>query len=396
MTVGIQPRTITVPKRLLLGPGPSELDPEVARALSLPSLGHLDPAMVEIMQDIKRLLQYTFVTRNEATLAVSGTGTSAMETALANVIEPGDKVLVGIMGYFGDRLAQIAAKLGGQVIRVEAEWGKAIDPDTMIARIKEVTPQVVCLVHAETSTGVVQPEIEHISSAAHEVGAVLVVDTVTSLGGQPVKVDDWGIDVCYSAGQKCIGAPSGLSPITFGELALDKINKRTTPVSSFYLDLNLLRNYWDSQQYHHTISAPLVYALHTALDKIQQEGLENRWKRHEINQRAFLAGVESLSLDPLAEKDHRLNTLITIKTTEDIAERTIRQELLNDYSIEVGGGIGPFQGKLLRIGLMGYGSRREFIIQLLAALESILRKHGRPVPEGCSVAAAMKVYETAL
>src|SRR5687768_16128588 len=247
-------------KRLLLGPGPSEVDPEVLRSLTLPPLGHLDPALLQMMDELAEMLRGVFLTRNNLTLALSGTGTSGMEAALVNSIEPGDPVLVGVIGYFGDRICQIVERIGGVLTRVDAEWGRPLDPQQMRDAILRARPRVVALVHAETSTGVCQ-DLTEISRAAHEVDALLVVDAVTSLGGQPLHVDDWGIDLCYSGSQKCLGAPSGLSPLTISDRALKRISNRTTPVPSFYLDATLLSKYWHDRQYHHTISAPLIYSL---------------------------------------------------------------------------------------------------------------------------------------
>ena len=389
---GKPPSRNRVPKRLLLGPGPSEVDPEVTRALSMPALGHLDPVLLDIMQELADMLRGVFNTRNKLTIALSGTGTSGMEAALANVIEPGDPVLVGVMGYFGDRMCQIVERQGGKLTRIDTEWGTALDPQKMREAILRVQPRVVCLVHAETSTGVVQ-EIEEISRAAHEAGALLVVDAVTSLGGQPLKVDEWGIDVCYSGSQKCLGAPSGLSPFTMSDRALDKVRNRKTPVSSFYLDAGLLEKYWDERQYHHTISAPLIYSLHTSLSLLHEEGLEKRWERHNLNHRAFRAGIEAMGLSFLPPEEVSLWPLNAVVLPAGWDELAIRSALLNSHGIEIGGGLGPFKGKLLRVGLMGYGSQQAFVLQLLASLESVLNAQGGGISQGAALPAAMRVYE---
>ena len=381
----------TVPKRLLLGPGPSEVDPEVLRALTMPPLGHLDPALLDMMSDLQEQLRGAFLTGNKVTLAISGTGTSGMEAALVNMIEQGDRVLVGVTGYFGERLAEIARRCGGEVSRVEVVWGDMLDPGAVRDAIRETRPKVVCMVHAETSTGVYQ-DLAGVADAAHEAGALLVVDAVTSLGGQPLRVDDWGIDVCYSGSQKCLGAPSGLAPITFSDRALERIRERKTPVKSFYLDALLLEKYWDDRQYHHTISAPLIYALHEALGLLHAEGLEARWDRHRHNHEALRAGIEALGLKYLPEEKHGLWPLNAVLVPDGLDEMVIRQALLKEHSIEIGGGLGPLKGKLLRIGLMGYGAQQIFVLQLLAALEIVLWDKGHRAPAGAGVQAAMQVY----
>jgi alanine-glyoxylate transaminase/serine-glyoxylate transaminase/serine-pyruvate transaminase len=385
------PAQNTVPKRLLLGPGPSEVDPEVLRTLTMPPLGHLDPALLEMMSDLQERLRGAFRTRNKVTLAISGTGTSGMEAALVNTIEPGDPVLVGVIGYFGERLAEIARRCGAEVHRIEAEWGHMLDPDAVRDAIRETRPKVVCIVHAETSTGVYQ-DLTGIAEASHSAGALLVVDAVTSLGGQPLEVDKWGIDVCYSGSQKCLGAPSGLAPITFSERAVERIRERMTPVPSFYLDALLLEKYWDDRQYHHTISAPLIYSLHAALGLLHAEGLEARWDRHRHNHDALRAGIEALGLGYLPGEKHSLWPLNAVLVPGGLDEMAIRQALLKEHSIEIGGGLGPLKGKLLRIGLMGYGAQQAFVLQLLASLEIVLWDKGHRADAGAGVQAAMKIY----
>jgi alanine-glyoxylate transaminase / serine-glyoxylate transaminase / serine-pyruvate transaminase len=384
------PSPANPPKRLLMGPGPSEVDPEVLRALLMPPLGHLDPALLQIMQELEDMLRGVFGTRNRVTLAISGTGTAGMEAALANTVEPGAHVVVGVIGYFGDRLCQIAERLGGVVTRVEGEWGKPLYAEQMWEAIQRVRPSVVCAVHAETSTGVRQ-DLTGIASAAREVDALLVVDAVTSLGGQPLLVDEWGIDVCYSGSQKCLGAPSGLSPFTINDRALERAARRTRPVPSFYLDAALLHRYWGERQYHHTISAPLIYSLHTALRLLHTEGLENRWERHRRSHLAFRAGVEAMGLGLLPDEEWSLWPLNAILLPEGLDELALRSHLLNRHGIEVGGGLGPLKGKLLRVGLMGYGAQEGFVLHLLAALEETLRSFGLSISPGSGVAAALGV-----
>lgn len=384
------PAPASPPKRLLMGPGPSEVDPEVLRSLLMPPLGHLDPALLQIMQEIEDMLRAVFATRNRVTLAISGTGTAGMEAALANTVEPGAHVVVGVIGYFGDRLCQIAERLGGVVTRVEGEWGRPLYAEAMWEAIQRVRPRVVCAVHAETSTGVRQ-DLTDIAAAAHEVDALFVVDAVTSLGGQPLLVDEWGIDVCYSGSQKCLGAPSGLSPFTINDRALERAAQRTRPVPSFYLDAALLHRYWDERQYHHTISAPLIYSLHTALRLLHTEGLENRWERHRRSHLAFRAGAEAMGLSFLPDEEWSLWPLNAILLPEGLDELELRAHLLNRHGIEVGGGLGPLKGRLLRVGLMGYGAQEGFVLHLLGALEETLRSFGLSIPPGAGVAAALGI-----
>lgn len=381
----------TVPKRLLLGPGPSEVDPEVLRALILPPLGHLDPALLAIMGELQDQLRGVFKTSNPVTLALSGTGTSGMEAALLNTIEPGDTVLVGVMGYFGERMCEIASRAGATVQRVDAEWGTPVNTDKLRDAIRTHKPRVVALVHAETSTGVVQ-DLTGIAEVAHEVDALLVVDAVTSLGGQPIIVDEWGIDVCYSGSQKCLGAPSGLAPITFNARALDRIAARKEPIHSFYLDIQLLTKYWQDRQYHHTISAPLIYSLHTALTLLHAETLEARWARHQLNHKAFRKGTSAMGLSFLPQESYSLWPLNAVKLAPNQDEMQIRAALLKDHDIEIGGGLGPLKGKLLRVGLMGYGAQKENVLQLLAALEMVLWTMGHKNDTGAGLQAAMQIY----
>jgi alanine-glyoxylate transaminase/serine-glyoxylate transaminase/serine-pyruvate transaminase len=382
------------PKRLLLGPGPSEVDPTVLQALALPPLGHLDPALLQLMADLQNQLRAVFQTRNEVTLAVSGTGSAGMEAALLNTVAPGDTVLVGVMGYFGERLCAVAERLGGKIHRVEGEWGRPLDPQRLAAEIRKTRPQVVALVHAETSTGVLQP-LDGIGEAAHEVDALLVLDTVTSLGGHPVQVDAWGVDACYSGSQKCLGAPSGLAPFTINDRALARLRGRATPPAGYYLDANLLAGYWDAHQYHHTISAPLIYALYTALRLLEIEGLERRWARHQLQHRAFRAGCEALGLSFLPDESYSLWPLNAVRVPEGLDDMQARAALRDHHNIEIGGGIGPLKGKIWRIGLMGYGARQEFVLELLGALELMLKTHGHAATAGAGVAGAMAVYAQA-
>jgi len=324
-----------------------------------------------IMADTQEMLRGVFRTTNRFTIALSGTGTSGMEAALLNSVEPGSHVVIGVMGYFGERMCQIAERLGAVVTRVDAPWGRQLDAQEMRDAIMRTKPAVVCAVHAETSTGVCQDLVD-IADAAHDVDALFLVDAVTSLGGQPLLVDEWGIDICYSGSQKCLGAPSGLAPFTMNERALDRLRSRKNSVPGFYLDALLLAKYWEEKQYHHTISASLIYALSTALQLLHAEGLEARWERHRKNHLLFRNGIEAMGLDFLPEEKYSLWPLNAILLPENIDEMGVRSRLLTEHGIEIGGGLGPLKGKLLRVGLMGYGSREEYVITLLSALKTVL------------------------
>jgi alanine-glyoxylate transaminase / serine-glyoxylate transaminase / serine-pyruvate transaminase len=369
--------------RLLLGPGPSPVSPRVQRAMATPVLGHLDPALLAIMDDVRARLGRLFrAPEGSLALAVSGTGTAAMETCLANLVEPGRRVLVVVNGYFGDRLADIAKRLGATVQTVTGEWGRGIDPAAVSDAIAAGRPHLVAIVHAETSTGVLNP-VAPVADAARSYDALTLVDTVTSLGGMPVDVSSWGIDACYSGSQKCLGAPSGLAPVLFTPRALS----RRVASRSYYLDLAQLEGYWVEHRYHHTIAATLVYALAEALAEIEEEGLEARWARHERHHRAFAAGLHALGLELLPPERERLWTLHTVRVPAGVDEARIRRDLRDQYSIEIGAGIGPLAGRIWRIGLMGAGSTLSTIVVLLGALEQLLRQQGARVPSSAIAAA---------
>jgi alanine-glyoxylate transaminase/serine-glyoxylate transaminase/serine-pyruvate transaminase len=341
--------------------------------MATPLVGHLDPDFVAIMADVRELLRFVFQTRNELTLAVPGTGTSAMEAALSNLIEPGDKVLACVHGYFGERLAEIAARHGAVVRRLERPWGEVFDPDEIIREVAEGRPKLVTLVHAETSTGALQPQIRAIADGCHEDDALLVLDCVTSLGGVPVEVDAWDIDVAYSAAQKGLSAPPGLSPITVGERALKVMARRKTPPPVFYLDLNLLDRYWsDKPVYHHTAPISTMYALREALRLVQEEGLSQRFVRHRQNAERLWKGLEDLDLALLVPPATRLVTLTTPLVPLGVDDGEVRKRLLEEFKIEIAGGFGPLAGKVWRIGLMGYSSQHENVLLLLAAFEELL------------------------
>jgi alanine-glyoxylate transaminase/serine-glyoxylate transaminase/serine-pyruvate transaminase len=355
-------------ERILLGPGPSLMSPRVMKALGAPMLSHLDPQFVEIMDDVRARLARVFQAPDGSlAFAVSGTGTSAMETAIANLIAPGTRVLSVVTGYFGDRLAQMAARYGGEVRRVEAEWGRAIDPEQVRKALKESGADVVTIVHAETSTGVLNP-VKAVAAIAREPGALVIVDAVTSLGGMPLDVAGWGLDAVYSCSQKCLGAPSGMSPIVFSPRALEqKVSCR-----SFYFDVSLLEDYWVRRKYHHTMSASLVYALREALAAVEEEGLQARWARHERNHLAFVQALDRIGLSILPSPAERLWTLNAVKVPQGVDDASVRKYLLQHHNIEIGAGLGPLAGKIFRIGLMGTSSSQELVDLLSGALEKAL------------------------
>lgn len=385
---------LIVPPRVLLGPGPSEANARVLKAMTTPMLGYLDAKFVEVMDDTVDLLRRVFGTENRLTLPVSGTGTAGMEAALTNVIEPGDGVVVGINGYFGERIANIAARCGGVVTTVEAEWGTHICPEKIAEAVAKTSAlKLVALVHGETSTGILQPLADAIR-IAHNSGALFLADCVTSLGGQPVDLDAHGIDIAYSCTQKCLAGPPGLSPISFNERAVDVIRNRKTPIQSFYLDMMLLENYWhgEKRSYHHTVSMSMIYALREALRVVLEEGLTARYERHERNASALLAGAAAIGLQPAAEEGYRAPMLTTLRIPEGIDDATIRKRLITDYGIEIGAGLGIFAGKAWRIGLMGESANERNVMLVLNALEKLLIEFGQDVEPGTAVHAASQVY----
>ena len=385
---------LIVPPRVLLGPGPSEANARVLKAMTTPMLGYLDTKFVEVMDDTVALLRQVFGTENRLTLPVSGTGTAGMEAALANVVEPGDGVVVGINGYFGERIADIAARCGGVVTTVKAEWGTHISSEKIAEAVANSSaPKLVALVHGETSTGILQPLTEAIEIARGS-GALFLADCVTSLGGQPVDMDARGIDIAYSCTQKCLAAPPGLSPISFSERAVDVIRKRKTPVQSFYLDMTLLENYWhgEKRSYHHTVSMSMIYALREALRVVLEEGLAARYARHERNARALISGAKAIGLQPAAEQGYRAPMLTTLRIPDGIDDATIRKRLITDYGIEIGAGLGIFAGKAWRIGLMGESANERNVLLVLNALEKLLIEFGHNTAPGTAVHAASQVY----
>jgi alanine-glyoxylate transaminase/serine-glyoxylate transaminase/serine-pyruvate transaminase len=356
--------------RILLGPGPSLTSPRVMRAMSAPTVGHLDPLMVAMLDDVRAKLTRLFrAPEGSFAFAVSGTGTSGMETAVANTVRQGTKVTVVVTGYFGDRLAQMCERYGAVVTRVNGEWGRAADPAALEQSLAASAAEIVAMVQGETSTGVLNP-IRELAAIARRHDALTIVDAVTSFGGVPLEVEKWGIDVCYSCTQKCLGAPSGLSPIVFGPRALERAVKCT----SFYFDLPLLRDYWLNRKYHHTMSSALVCALYEALTMIEEEGLEARWARHETNHRAFVTGLSAIGLSLLPPAGERLWTLNTVRVPDGVDEAALRKRLLDEFSIEIGAGLGPLAGKIWRVGLMGTSSSARLVVLLLGVLQTVLAK----------------------
>ena len=382
------------PRRLLLGPGPSLVHPRVLRALATPLLGHLDPAFLKVMNDIQTLLRTVFQTTNRFTIAVSGTGSAGMEAAVVNLVEPGDTVIVGVNGMFGTRLATIVERCSGKAIRVEAPWGQIIEPDMIEQTLRRSGPvKAVAVVHAETSTGAWQP-IEPISRLCRDHGALLIVDTVTSLGGVPVEVDQWGIDACYSGTQKCLSCPPGLAPLTLSDRAVAAIKARRTPCQSWYLDLALVADYWTdgTRAYHHTAPISMLYALREALRLVDEEGLPARFMRHRLNSEALVAGLNELGLTPLPPAEHRLPMLTCVKLPGQIDDAAVRTQLLQTFGIEIGGGLGPLKGKVWRIGLMGESCTEANVLTLLNALEDILFRSGGLSTPGVALQAAARAY----
>ena len=363
------------PQRILLGPGPSNVDPRVLQIMASAPIGHLDPFLLKIYAEEQELLQALFNTRNEWTFALSGTGTSGMEASMANLLEPGDQVLIAINGYFGSRLAEIAHRLGAHVDRIERPLGDIFTVESIEAALEKKSYKIFALIHAETSTGAEQLNIPEISRAVHRNKAFFILDTVTSLAGIPVKVDEWEIDIAYSASQKCISAPSGLAPITISPRAQNFIENRYSPVPSFYLDLKEYGKYWGKDHlYHHTASASLHYAFIRALNYAIEEGLTTRYRRHVQNAQLLWDGLEKLGCPPFIPSQHRLPVLTTSQVPGSINPHGIRNELLSKFNIEIGSGFGDLKEKVWRIGLMGFSSSKENVASLLTALGQLLER----------------------
>jgi len=371
-------------ERVLLGPGPSMIAPRVLRAMGAPVISHLDPDMLVMMDEVRERLQRLFLAPpGSFALAASGTGTAAMEMAVANLVGPGTRATVAVTGYFSDRLAQMCERYGARVTRVDTPWGRAADPQALRASLTAKGADVVGFVHAETSTGVCSPAAD-LAAVAREHGAVTISDAVTSLGGHPVRVAAWGLGACYSCTQKCVGAPSGLAPLVFSPEAL----ARRVPCRSFYLDAALLEDYWVRRKYHHTMSSSLIYALRDALAAIDEEGLEARWARHERHHHVLVAGLEAMGLSLLPPPAERLWTLNAVSVPVGVDEAAVRRDLLTRFNIEIGAGLGPLAGKIWRVGLMGASSTPSVILLFLGALEAALTRLGWAPRPGAGVAAA--------
>lgn len=373
------------PRRTLMGPGPSGADPSVLAAMGLPILGHLDPEFMRIMDECQTMMRRVFRTANDVTLATPGTGTSGMEAAVMNLLQPGDRAIVGICGYFGERIAQMAARTGAEVTRVTAPWGSPIAPDDVERALRDGPARLVAVVHAETSTGVRQP-VAPVARLAKEAGALLLLDCVTSLGGEPVDVDAWGVDAAYAGTQKCLSAPPGAAPLTLSPAAWSAVQARETPANSWYLDLGLLEAYWDSRRaYHHTSPISMTYALHRALALVLEEGLEARWARHERHGRALQRGLEAMGLALHADAAHRLSVLTTVRIPEGVEDAPVRRALLDRFGIEIGGGLGDLRGRVWRVGLMGESSTPGNVLYFLASLGALLRGHGFAADTGAAL-----------
>jgi alanine-glyoxylate transaminase/serine-glyoxylate transaminase/serine-pyruvate transaminase len=375
-----------------MGPGPSNVPSRVLQAMAAPCIGHLDPYFLSIMNDVQQLLRYLFQTNNPLTIPISGTGSAGMETCLANLIEPGDEVVVCVNGVFGTRMADIVNRIGGKLIRVDAEWGRTIDPEAVQKIVSGCNPKVIAVVHAETSTGVCQP-LEDLADIAHDVGALFIVDTVTSLGGMDVAFDRTKIDAAYSGTQKCISCPPALSPVSFSGAAMDALEKRKTPVMSWYLDMSMVRDYWgDERKYHHTAPINMIYGFREALRIIAEESLDRRFERHRLNHCALVAGIEIMGLLMLVPESERLPMLNAVCIPDGVDDIKNRKALLNDFGIEIGGGLGEFAGRIWRVGLMGHTSHPRNVMIFLSALETVLKAEGFKVQPGALDAVAA-VYE---
>lgn len=360
--------------RFLMGPGPSDIHPRVLKAMATPMIGHLDPQFIQIMDSLKDMLRQLFRTENDLTFAVSATGSAGMETCFTNLLEPGDEALVCVNGVFGNRMSDIVERCGAKLIRVDAPWGTPIDAAQVKQALEKYTPKIVAIVHAETSTGVLQP-LDEISKIVHQAGSLLLVDAVTSLGGTDVRVDDWRIDAVYSGTQKCISAPPGLSPVSFSARAVQTMENRKTKPQSWYLDLSMVRNYWSGAKraYHHTAPITMVYALYEALRLVLEEGLEARFARHQRNHELLRDGLEEMGFEFIVASEYRLPMLNAVKLPAGLDDAAARSRLLNEYNIEVGGGLGDFAGKVWRIGLMGQSCTENHVNMLLSALRKIMK-----------------------
>jgi alanine-glyoxylate transaminase/serine-glyoxylate transaminase/serine-pyruvate transaminase len=381
--------------RVLMGPGPSDVHPPVLTAMASPLVGHLDPEFVKLMNETQEMLRWVFQTRNQLTLPVSATGSAGMEACVVNLIEPGDRMLICVNGVFGQRMVDVAQRAGAAVATIERPWGQIFDPNEIADALKRLRPKVVGIVHAETSTGAWQP-MEGLGQIAHECGALLLVDCVTSLAGVPVRLDEWGVDAAYSGTQKCLSCPPGLSPVSFSARAVQEIRSRKTKVQSWYLDMNMVERYWGEERfYHHTAPISMNYALREALRLVCEEGLEARWARHVLNHRALKAGLSAIGIGYVTQEGHQLPQLNAVQIPAGVDDVSVRRRLLGDFGIEIGGGLGEFKGRAWRIGLMGHTSRAGNVLLFLGAIEKCLSAEGMKGLGGAAVAAANQVYALA-
>jgi len=377
--------------RLLLGPGPSDAHPRVLSVMATPLMGHLDPQFIVLMNETQEMLRQAYQTKNNLTFPLSATGMAGMEACITNLIEPGDKMVACVKGFFGQRIVEVGQRAGADITRLDCPWGEVFDLQRIREVLSKVRPKVLAIVHAETSTGAWQP-IEELGKLCHEFDALLVVDAVTSLGCIPLNVDKWEIDAIYSCTQKGLSCPPGLSPVSFSPRAAEAIGKRKTPVRCWYFDAGIVQKYWGEDRfYHHTAPITMVYAIREGLRLLHEEGLQARWDRHMKNHKAIKAGLLALGLEYSALEGHQLPQLNAVKIPAKVDDLAVRKKLLNDFGIEIGGGLGDFKGKVWRIGIMGHNSRAANVLNLLAALEQCLHKQGFPTKPGAGVAAANKV-----
>ncbi len=383
------------PARTLMGPGPSDVNPRILNALARPTIGHLDPEFIHLMNEIKLLLQFAFQTKNELTIPISAPGSAGMETCFVNLIEPGDKVIVCQNGVFGARMADNVRRLGGEAVIVEDEWGRAVDPQKLKDALKSHgDAKIVAFVHAETSTGA-RSDANALCEIAREHGCLSIVDCVTSLGGCEVDLDEWGADAAYSGTQKCLSAPPGISPVSFSRRATEVIQSRKTPVTSWFLDLNLVMGYWGegrTRAYHHTAPINSLYGLHEALVILHEEGLQPCWQRHQTNHLALKAGLEEMGLSFVVPEEERLAQLNAVTVPDGVDEAVIRSQLLEQFNLEIGAGLGALAGRVWRIGLMGYASNRKNVLLCLSALEAVLSQYNAHIDKGVALGAAQEVF----
>jgi len=386
------------PARTLMGPGPSDVNPRILEALSRPTIGHLDPAFVAMMDTMKELLRYAFQSDYDLTMPVSAPGSAGMETCFVNLVEPGDKVVVCQNGVFGGRMKENVERCGAIPVMVEDEWGKAVDANKVDETLKaNPDARVLAFVHAETSTGAIS-DARTLAELARQHDCLTIADTVTSLGGSPLRVTDWGLDAVYSGTQKCLSCTPGLSPVTFSDRAVERLRNRSSKVQSWFLDLNLVLGYWGGggkRAYHHTAPINALYGLHEALIVLEEEGIENAWQRHRDNHLALRAGVEAMGLSFVVDEADRLPQLNSVSIPDGIDDAAVRGRLLNEYGLEIGAGLGPMAGRIWRIGLMGYASNRKNVLLCLGALDAVLSDMGAPVKGGVAVEAAMHAYAQA-